>query len=108
MMETPSAPASQAIDQNALAEIAGMKPWLRFFSILGFIICGLCLLAGILILAAAAFHRGGHTEVAEIRDAYHLLDDLMGVTFASVLFAVALLASGRVSVEGNRAVISPF
>jgi manganese transport protein len=51
--------------------------------------------AAILILAAAAFHRGGHTEVAEIRDAYHLLDDLMGVTFASVLFAVALLASGQ-------------
>ena len=51
--------------------------------------------AAILILAAAAFHTSGHSEVAAIQDAYHLLDGLMGVTFASVLFAVALLASGQ-------------
>ena len=49
----------------------------------------------ILVLAAAVFHTSGHAEVAEIQDAYHLLDGLMGVTFASVLFAVALLASGQ-------------
>jgi manganese transport protein len=51
--------------------------------------------AAILILAAAAFHTSGHSEVAAIQDAFHLLDGLMGVTFASVLFAVALLASGQ-------------
>ncbi len=51
--------------------------------------------AAILILAAAAFHTSGHSEVAAIQDAYHLLDGIMGVTFASVLFAVALLASGQ-------------
>jgi manganese transport protein len=49
----------------------------------------------ILILAAAAFHTSGHTEVAAIQDAFHLLDGLMGVGFASILFAVALLASGQ-------------
>ena len=49
----------------------------------------------ILVLAAAAFHGSGHQDVAEIQDAYHLLDWLMGVTFASILFAVALLASGQ-------------
>jgi manganese transport protein len=49
----------------------------------------------ILVLAAAAFHTSGHSDVAEIQDAYHLLDGLMGVTFASILFAVALLASGQ-------------
>ena len=49
----------------------------------------------ILVLAAAVFHRSGHGEVAEIQDAFHLLDGLMGVGFASVLFAVALLASGQ-------------
>jgi manganese transport protein len=49
----------------------------------------------ILVLAAAVFHTSGHAEVAEIQDAFHLLDGLMGVTFASVLFAVALLASGQ-------------
>ncbi len=51
--------------------------------------------ASILVLAAAAFHGSGHQGVAEIQDAYHLLDGLLGVTFASVLFAVALLASGQ-------------
>ncbi|HWA85780.1 MAG TPA: Nramp family divalent metal transporter [Opitutus sp.] len=49
----------------------------------------------ILVLAGAVFHTRGHGEVAEIQDAYHLLDGLMGVTFASMLFAVALLASGQ-------------
>ena len=49
----------------------------------------------ILVLAAAAFHKTGHAEVAEIQDAFHLLDGVLGVTFASVLFAVALLASGQ-------------
>jgi manganese transport protein len=49
----------------------------------------------ILVLAAAAFHRSGHQEVAAIQDAYHLLDGLLGVKFAGVLFAVALLASGQ-------------
>lgn len=53
--------------------------------------------AAILILAAAAFHRSGHTEVVEIQDAYHLLDPLVGGTLASVLFGVALLASGQSS-----------
>ncbi|OPH46615.1 divalent metal cation transporter [Paenibacillus ferrarius] len=51
--------------------------------------------AAILILAAAAFHTSGHTEVAEIEDAYQLLTPLLGTSIASVLFAVALLASGQ-------------
>jgi manganese transport protein len=51
--------------------------------------------AAILILSAAAFHTSGHTDVAEIQDAYHLLDPLLGSSLASVLFAVALLASGQ-------------
>src|SRR5471032_2766697 len=49
----------------------------------------------ILVLAAAAFHTSGHAEVAAIQDAYHLLDGLLGVGFASMLFAIALLASGQ-------------
>ncbi|MSU64914.1 MAG: divalent metal cation transporter [Opitutus sp.] len=49
----------------------------------------------ILVLAAAAFHTSGHAEVASIQEAHHLLDGLMGVGFASLLFAVALLASGQ-------------
>jgi manganese transport protein len=49
----------------------------------------------ILILAAATFHQSGHQEVADIGDAYRLLTPLLGTTFASTLFAVALLASGQ-------------
>ena len=52
--------------------------------------------AAILILAAAAFHKTGHTDVVDIQDAYHLLDPLVGGAMASVLFGVALLARGRV------------
>jgi len=49
----------------------------------------------ILVLAAAAFHGSGHEKVGEIQEAYHLLDGILGVSFASILFAVALLASGQ-------------
>lgn len=51
--------------------------------------------AAILIVAAATFHTSGNTEVAEIGDAYQLLSPLLGVSVASTLFAVALLASGQ-------------
>jgi manganese transport protein len=48
----------------------------------------------ILVVAAAVFHASGHTEVAEIGQAFRLLSPLLGLGAASVLFAVALLASG--------------
>ena len=51
--------------------------------------------AAILILAAATFNQTGHQEVADIGDAYRLLAPLLGTTFASTLFAIALLASGQ-------------
>ncbi|SCB22447.1 Nramp family divalent metal transporter [Rhizobium hainanense] len=50
--------------------------------------------AAILIVAAAAFHTSGHSDVAEIGQAYELLSPLLGLGIASTLFAVALLASG--------------
>ena len=50
--------------------------------------------AGILIVAAAVFHTSGHTEVVEIGQAHAMLAPLLGAGLASVLFAVALLASG--------------
>ena len=53
--------------------------------------------AAILILAAAAFHSTGHTQVTEIEDAYRLLAPIVGTGFAAVLFAVTLLASGQSS-----------
>ena len=51
--------------------------------------------AAILIVAAATFHTSGNTDVAEIQDAYQLLTPLLGVTGASAVFALALLASGQ-------------
>lgn len=51
--------------------------------------------AAILILSAAVFHWSGHRDVAEIQDAYRLLSPLLSVGMASVLFAIALLASGQ-------------
>ena len=51
--------------------------------------------AAILILSASTFHASGNHDVAEIQDAYKLLAPLLGTGLASVLFAVALLASGQ-------------
>jgi manganese transport protein len=53
--------------------------------------------AAILVLAASVFHAAGRTGVTEIQDAYHLLDPLVGGTLASLLFGLALLASGQSS-----------
>jgi manganese transport protein len=50
--------------------------------------------AAILIVAAAVFHAAGRTDVADIGDAHTLLTPLLGTGLASVLFGVALLASG--------------
>lgn len=53
--------------------------------------------SAILIVAAATFHVAGYREVAEIQDAYKLLSPLLGVSAASAIFAIALLASGQSS-----------
>ncbi len=65
--------------------------------------------AGILILAAMVFHGRDHVNLPSgsviaftnetdwVRDAYLTLAPLLGVTLASTLFAVALLASGQSS-----------
>ena len=53
--------------------------------------------AAILIVAAAVFHANGETNVQEIDQAYRLLSPLLGVGFASALFATALPgAAGRI------------
>ncbi|MDL1913132.1 MAG: divalent metal cation transporter [Bergeyella sp.] len=50
--------------------------------------------AAILIVAAATFHTTGNFGVAEIDEAYKMLTPLLGTSLASIMFAVALLASG--------------
>jgi len=75
----------------------GKREAIKFATIdsTGALMFALFINAAILILAAAAFHWSGHREVAEIQDAYKLLSPLLGVSSASILFAVALLASGQ-------------
>ncbi len=51
--------------------------------------------AAILIVAAAAFHATGQTEVAAIEEAHALIAPTLGAPLAAVAFAVALLAAGQ-------------
>ncbi len=51
--------------------------------------------ASILILSAATFHGTPHEDVAGVNEAYELLSPVLGASLASMLFAVALLASGQ-------------
>jgi manganese transport protein len=53
--------------------------------------------SAILIVAAAAFHANGHQDVGSIETAYQLLSPVLGVSMASTLFALALLAAGQSS-----------
>jgi manganese transport protein len=76
---------------------AGKREAVRFAFIDSTIALSIALFinAAILVVAAATFHRGGFTGVAEIQDAHKLLAPLLGAGGASVAFAVALLASGQ-------------
>ncbi len=53
--------------------------------------------SAILIVAAASFHFSGYQKVAEIQEAYQLLTPLLGVSAASAIFGLSLLASGQSS-----------
>ncbi|MBI1868604.1 MAG: Nramp family divalent metal transporter [Methylocystis sp.] len=48
----------------------------------------------ILVLAAAAFHATGHTDVVQLGEAHALIAPLLGAPIAAKLFAVALIACG--------------
>jgi manganese transport protein len=61
----------------------------------GALFCAFFINAAILILSAAAFHGTGHQNVADIHDAYNLLTPVLGASCASIVFAIALLASGQ-------------
>jgi manganese transport protein len=75
----------------------GKREAIKFATIdsTGALMFALFINGAILVLAAAAFHGSGHSDVAEIQSAFHLLDGLLGVKFAAILSAVALLASGQ-------------
>jgi manganese transport protein len=88
-----------AVVQTRAHEISkkGKKEAIKFATIDSSVALTIALFvnAAILILAAAVFFTTGHQNVAEIGDAYKLLAPLLGVGGASILFAVALLASGQ-------------
>jgi manganese transport protein len=76
---------------------AGRREAIRFAGIDSTIALTLALLinAAILILAAAAFHSQGRTEIAGLEEAHHLLAPMLGAPLAGTLFALALLAAGQ-------------
>ena len=78
---------------------AGTRRAIRFATVDSTVALGLALFvnAGILIVAAGAFHRPGTAPVTELADAYRLLSPVLGVGIASTVFGVALLASGMSS-----------
>lgn len=53
--------------------------------------------AAILILAGTVFYKHGMHQIAEIQDAHKMLAPMLGTQWASILFAVALIASGQSS-----------
>jgi len=75
----------------------GKKEAVKFATIDSTVALGLALFvnAAILIVSAATFYYKGYNDVAEIEEAYKLLAPLLGTGLASVLFALALLASGQ-------------
>jgi len=75
----------------------GKREAIKYASIdsTGALMFALFINGAILVLAASVFHWSGHKDIAEIQDAYKLLSPLLGIGFASALFAVALLASGQ-------------
>ncbi len=77
----------------------GLRRAIRFNIIDSAIALNLALFvnAAILILAAAVFYKNGYSGVSEIQDAHHLLEPLLGKSYAPVLFAVALIAAGQSS-----------
>ncbi len=83
--------------RNFAGTSTGKRDAIKFGAIDMFVALTIALFinALILIIAAATFHWSGHQNVAEIQNAYKLLSPVLGVTAASVVFAIGLLASGQ-------------
>jgi manganese transport protein len=84
---------TRAIEQTE----AGKRQAIKFATIdsTGSLLFAFFINAAILIVSAATFHGTAHESVADIGDAYQLLAPVLGVTLASTMFAIALLASGQ-------------
>ena len=86
-----------SVVQTRAIERGDKRGAIRFATMDTVIALGFALLinAAILIVAAATFHTAGRTDVADIEDAHRLLSPMLGAGAASVVFALALLASGQ-------------
>ncbi|MGH8227719.1 MAG: Nramp family divalent metal transporter, partial [Steroidobacteraceae bacterium] len=82
--------------RNYETSYSGLRHAIRFATIDSSVALGLAILvnAAILIVAAGVFHRQGRAPVTELADAYRLLSPLLGVSVASAVFGIGLLASG--------------
>ena len=80
----------------SLRGTASLGPAIRYATLDSNFALALALLVnvGILVLAAAAFHRPGHGVVVELQDAYRLLAPVLGSSAASTLFGIGLIAAG--------------
>ena len=91
--------SSLVLTRNIVREdVAMVKEAINYFTF-DSTVCLLCALfvnAAILIVAAATFHVRGMEDVATLEEAHKLLAPILGAG-ASVVFAVALLASGQSS-----------
>ena len=81
------------IDRGDVARVKEAINYFTFDSTMC-LICALFVNAAILIVAAAVFHVRGMNDVATLEEAHKLLAPILG-SGASVVFAVALLASGQ-------------
>jgi manganese transport protein len=78
---------------------AGLRSGIRFNTLDSVVALNGALLvnAALLILAGATFFKAGLFDIAEIQDAYKLLEPLLGHRIAPIAFAVALIAAGQSS-----------
>jgi manganese transport protein len=70
---------------------------LALADVVGALLIAVAVNASIVVLAASAFHATGHTDVADLSDAYRMISPVLGASAASVVFGIALLASGKSS-----------
>ena len=77
----------------------GRKKALKFSTLDALLALSLAFLvnAAILVLAGGSFYGRPGPPVTDLSQAYHLLTPILGTSIASVLFGIALLASGQSS-----------
>lgn len=86
-------------DGQKLGESEGRKKALKFSTLDALLALSLAFFvnAAILVLAGGSFYGRPGPPVTDLSQAYHLLTPILGTSIASVLFGIALLASGQSS-----------